>query len=123
MVTKLIQLAAVLAITLFLASGCAPAVMSAPEGPFDFSVMREMEAAGRLFGQMARLVPVSETALGQFDLAWTKYHAGQVAVAQGHYKEAQGYFEAALAGIIEAMSTLKIEAMMAPRPVEPSLSF
>ena len=113
MMKELIQLAAVLAITLFLAAGCASTV-AMPEGPFDFSVMREMEDAGRMFGRMANVVPMSNNALNQYDLAWAKYHAGQIAVAQGHYQEAQDYFKDALAGI---------EAMLAPRPINPSLSF
>jgi len=122
MMKELIQLAAVLAITLFLAAGCASTV-AMPEGPFDFSVMREMEEAGKMFGRMASMVPMSKNALNQYDLAWAKYHAGQIAVAQGHHEEADKYFEAALAGIIEAITTLKIEAMLAPRPTNPSLSF
>ena len=122
MVTKLIQLAAVLAVTLFLASGCA-STMSTPEGPFDFSVMREMEDAGQMFSRMTSLVPMSENARNQYDLAWTKYHAGQVAVAQGHYEEAKAYFDAAMAGIVEAMTTLQIEAMMSPTAIDPRLSF
>jgi len=121
MVKELIQLAAVLAITLFLAAGCASTVVN--EGPFDFSTMREMEDAGKMFSRMIQIVPMSDNALYQYDLAYTKYHAGQVAVAQRHYQEAQSYFEAALAEIIEAITTLKIEAMLAPRPVNPSLSF
>ena len=122
MMKELIQLAAVLAITLFLAAGCASTV-AMPEGPFDFSVMREMEDAGRMFGRMANVVPMSNNALNQYDLAWAKYHAGQIAVAQGHYQEAHDYFKDSLAGIIEAITPLKIEAMLAPRPINPSLSF
>jgi len=106
MAKKLIELGAVLAIVLFLASGCASSTL-VNEKPFDFSTMRKMEAAGTYVSQASQMVKVSDESKNDFDMAWAYYHAGQVAVAEGDFDKAKAYFDKALDTMTEVIAYLK----------------
>jgi len=121
MVKELIQLAAVLAITLFLASGCASTAVSVPKGPFDFTTLRKFEGAAEWVSAASRRVTVSDESRTEFDMAWAYSHAGQVAVAEGKFDEANDYFDKALDIMTEIIAYLKLLSMM--ETPEPRFSF
>ena len=121
MITQLLQLAAVLAITLFLMTGCATQLVR----PFDFSTMRLVEDFAKQMNKVTiwsgYKFPKSE-AQDQADLAWAFYHAGQVAVAMKEYDKADEYFERALGGIKQAIKIIMEKTIYKPAP-NPNRSF
>jgi len=114
MVKELIQLAAVLAITLFLASGCASTIVN--EGPFDFTTLRKMETAAEYVSAASRHMKVSDESRTEFDMAWAYSHAGNVAVAEGDFDKANDYFDRALDIMTEIIAYLKLLSMTRPTP-------
>lgn len=122
MIKQLLQLAAVLAITLFLASGCVQTIIN--DNPFDFTTMRKMETIGGYVNQAFRIMEVSNEFKDEYDMAWAYYQAGQVAVVKENYEEANEYFERALDIMTEILADLKLLYMGQQNPTtSPDMSF
>ena len=103
-----------------LLGGCS-ANMSAniEEKPFDHSLMgRADKAVNNIVtaGNMARGIPLDLRPL--IDMAWAKYYAGNVALAEGNIEKATTYLEEAIATVSEAAELiLEYYQNFSPKPL------
>ncbi len=115
MISYYLQLAAVLAMILFLATGCSTTLSE----PYDFSAMRVLEEEGRILSGLANNPTV--TFLGtkkqdDSDRSFALYYAGQVAVAERDYEKADRLFAEASALSKKVINVMSQEVLDAYTP-------
>jgi len=106
MINQLAQMAAVLAIVVFLISGCSMAASNS----FNYNTMRQYEQLSRQIPFLLQNphIEVTPATLDKADLAYANYMAGQVSIAGEKYDLAEEYFKKAYRLMGEVMAELAV---------------